>query len=41
VIRHQSGFGNTFASEKDTLATLVQLQSADGNLYTLMGPVQE
>ena len=34
-------FGNTFASQKDTLATLVQLQTDDGGLYTLMGPVQE
>jgi hypothetical protein len=33
-------FGNTFSSQKDTLATLVQLQTDDG-LYTLMGPVQE
>lgn len=34
-------FGNTFASQKDTLATLVQLQTDDGGMYTLMGPVQE
>ena len=33
-------FGNALASEKDSVVSQVQLQTADG-LYSLQGPVQE